>query len=242
MKYQLFIPSGNPTALVEDEGFLAKERLFINEKIMKSDSSIEQVGFVDSNFRLVMAGGERCINAIRCAGLFYMDKFNLDEVNVKNLDEVFKCGKDKFGIFVASKFSDKFSVKKLSKFEYLVSLDGITHLVNLEKLEFKSDDEYKKFGFEKIKSLNLNTLRASGFINIFEDFLKPVVFVRDINTLFYESACASGSLAACVVLNLIGKKSEFRLTQPSNKELFVEIYKEFERFIGFKISGEILKV
>ena len=49
-------------------------------------------------------------------------------------------------------------------------------------------------------------------------------------------------MAACVVLNLIGKKSEFRLTQPSNKELFVEIYKEFERFIGFRISGEILKV
>lgn len=240
INYKIYKPSGNPTALIYIKSSKKLDKS-LNDLIMQKHPFVEQVGFIDDNFNLYMAGGERCINAIRCAGFFYMDKFSQDKVSVKNLGEVFKCGKDEFGIFTISNFSDKFDIKKLNDFEYLVNLDGITHIVNLENLEFKSDDEYKKFGFEKIKSLNLTNLKASGFINVKDEVLKPVVFVRDINTLFYESACASGSLAASVVLNLINNKTSFKLIQPSNKPLFVEIYKEFDKFISFKISGEILK-
>lgn len=240
INYEIYKPSGNPTALIYIKSSQKLDKS-LNDLIMQKHPFVEQVGFVDDDFNLYMAGGERCINAIRCAGLFYMDKFSLDGVKVKNLGEVFKCGKDEFGIFTISNFSDKFDIKKLNDFEYLVNLDGITHIVNLENLEFKSDDEYKKFGFEKIKSLNLTNLKASGFINVKDEVLKPVVFVRDINTLFYESACASGSLAASVVLNLINHKIFFKLVQPSNKPLFVEIYKDSDKFKSFKISGEIKK-
>ena len=238
--YKIYKPSGNPTALIYIKSSKKLDKS-LNDLIMQKHPFVEQVGFVDDDFNLYMAGGERCINALRCAGLFYMEKFSLNEVEVKNLGEIFKCSKDEFGVFVASNFSDKFSVKKLKENEYLVNLGGITHLVNLENLENLNANELKKFGFEKIKSLNLDTLQASGFINIFNEFLKPVVFVKKINTLFYESACASGSLAASVVLNLLKNKTKFKLIQPSKKPLFVEIYKDSDKFISFKISGEILK-
>ena len=40
------------------------------------------------------------------------------------------------------------------------------------------------------------------FWNTKEDFLTPVVYVRDVDTTYYEGSCGSGSTACCIAFGL----------------------------------------
>lgn len=243
MKYNIFIPAGNPTALVWDENFTNKDKININAQILEKHKFVEQVGFIDENFSLSMAGGEVCVNAIRSAAFCFCKEFGIKSVDINMNSQIYNCGIDENGIYVKSKFSPKFEVINLDELNILVNLGDISHIVNFENLKFILDDEYKNFAFSKLKERNLISLKACGFINLTQNFsIKPVVFVRDIDTLFYESACGSGSIAASVALNLRGEILDFyRITQPSGKDLIVKIYKKDEIFDSFKISGEVVK-
>ena len=220
-KLKIYLPSGNPTALVEVKTIpnLA-DRKVINNDIMAKFPFVEQVGFIDDEFNLTMAGGERCINAIRCAALHYMKKLNLNNAKVLNLGDIFECGQDENGVFISSDFSLKFECKVQENGEFLVNLGGITHIVNFQELNL-DDEELKIYALEKLKFYDLLNLEASGFINYNEPNLKPVVYVKDINTLFYESACGSGSIAVAVVLSLKSDNTKFKLIQPSGKQCYV---------------------
>ena len=75
IRYKVYNPAGNITALVIGDKYNFEERKNINNKIMDSDSKIEQVGFLSkTEKRLSMAGGEFCGNATRCAILYYCVK------------------------------------------------------------------------------------------------------------------------------------------------------------------------
>lgn len=240
MRYEIFIPGGNPTALVRDENYTPKEKIEINDTIMKSYPFVEQVGFIDDKFSLTMAGGETCVNALRCAAYVYMRDGNLSSVEVSMGDEVYSCGKDENGVYISSKFSSKFSHSLLRDEQILVNLGEISHIVSFQNLEFKSSDEFKEFAFYTLKSEGITKNRACGFMLYGKDGLKPVVYVRDVDTLFYESACGSGSLATSIALNLKGdEQKSYKIKQPSGKFLVVEISKNGDKFINFKISGEV---
>lgn len=247
MRYEIFIPAGNPTALVWDENFTTQEKQNINNEILNKHSFVEQVGFIiagNSEFKLTMAGGEVCVNALRSAAFCFMDEFGMDFVDIKMNGEIYECGRDENGVFVKAKFAKNFEIIELDNSNTLVNLGDITHIVNFESIKFNCDDEYKKFAFSELKRRNLLNLKASGFINCIcekeQIFIKPVVFVRDINTLFFESACGSGSIATSVALNLKHIK-KYKITQPSGKNLVVEILKNGSEFLGFNISGEVKK-
>lgn len=78
MKYSIFDPAGNITALVEGD-VLPEKRPLIASQIMKSHPEVEQVGFVQFansdkrgfNAELNMAGGEFCGNASMCTAALY---------------------------------------------------------------------------------------------------------------------------------------------------------------------------
>lgn len=237
MRYQILIPSGNPTALVVDGLYDKDERKKINDKIMLKHSFVEQVAFLDDDFNLVMAGGEKCLNAIRCAGYYYAKKLNLDRVNIKNCNENFTCLKEEDNICVKSKTN--LNVTKIDDFLYRVKLDGITHLVHTKNLNLNID-ELKEYSFNELKKRNLVDEKACGFM-IFDGVnLKPIVYVKDIDTLFYESACGSGSLACVLVeFNKIGKDVEIKIKQPSDKYLDVFVKKSTTDSFEFGISGKI---
>lgn len=238
MNYKIFIPSGNPTALVWDENFTPKDKKLINDKIMKAHPFVEQVGFISGNLTLDMAGGEQCVNALRSAGLCYMNEFNLKSVKMLSCGEEFECGMDEFGVYVDGKFGDKFSIKKLDSCEFIVSLSEISHIISLKSLSFKNDDELKDYAFSRIKEHNLNSLKASGFVLLDAKLLKPVVYVRDIDTLFYETACGSGTLAASCVMKSEFDTNSSEFIQPSGKLLRAQIFGEFD---SFRISGEVIE-
>jgi len=60
--------------LVEGTNYTNGVKRLINDKIMKLNPNIEQVGFVEINNKpkLIMAGGEFCGNATRSAAYFYL--------------------------------------------------------------------------------------------------------------------------------------------------------------------------
>lgn len=75
IKYNIYYPSGNTTALVIGSDYL-QFRKRINESIMKMHNNIEQVGFVfveNDVYKLEMAGGEFCGNATRSAAYYFLN-------------------------------------------------------------------------------------------------------------------------------------------------------------------------
>lgn len=75
IKYQIFDPSGNITALVEGDMFTPEERKIINDAIMAAHAEVEQVGFVSEDApAMTMAGGEFCGNATRSAIMHYLQR------------------------------------------------------------------------------------------------------------------------------------------------------------------------
>jgi diaminopimelate epimerase len=93
-------PGGNITVLVEGTNRSLNERKMINDKIMAKFSEIEQVGFIDySPTRLVMAGGEFCGNALRCAAFLTLKgKPGKTDISVSGTKQILKSRIDKKSI------------------------------------------------------------------------------------------------------------------------------------------------
>lgn len=75
IKITILNPGGNVTALIDGADRSLDERKIINDKIMAKFPRVEQVGFIGySPLRLVMAGGEFCGNATRCAAFLSLKR------------------------------------------------------------------------------------------------------------------------------------------------------------------------
>ena len=85
LKYYIFDPTGNITALVES-GVAAADQPAVASRIMERHPDVEQVGFItyaddaaaaDVPVSLRMAGGEFCGNATMCTAALYMNRENM---------------------------------------------------------------------------------------------------------------------------------------------------------------------
>lgn len=110
-------------------------------------------------------------------------------------------------------------IRSIKQFQ-IVELEGITQVVTPLPRSNNSPDKLKQQGLEILKRLKLIASRpASGvmFVSRQDEILKidPVVWVRDIKTLFYETACASGTTAVGLIetLNSV-KQSRNRSRKP----------------------------
>ncbi|SHN49718.1 hypothetical protein [Desulfovibrio litoralis] len=83
LKFYKFLPGGNSTILIEDQGFSDKERVMIADELMKADRlCAEQVGFISFGGngvepKIEMMGGEFCGNACRTFGALLALKHKL---------------------------------------------------------------------------------------------------------------------------------------------------------------------
>ena len=119
---------------------------------------------------------------------------------------------------------------------FLIDMDGISHLIldnitaSLEKFA-----KLRKHVYEKCGSLD-----AFGvmFIDRESDFLTPVVYVRDVNTTYFEGSCASGTAAAAFVRGMEKYDGEYSFTfrQPAGT-LYTTIKKESGQIAEISLSG-----
>lgn len=248
-KYTIYRPSGNDTALVERLILKPALKKQINNAIMVQSPAVEQVGFIDKKkMQLEMAGGEFCGNATRCAAYQFLNgRYGEILIKVSGVNRRLKAGIDRSGNSWAQMpvYSDS---RKLTKNKdcWIVELEGITQVVCERKDKFTSKDKAKKKGLEILERLNLTeSVPAAGVMFLTKTngqfSIEPIVWVRDIKTLFYETACASGTAAVGVVTALKSNKSvdSLQIFQPTNLPIFVSVDFKNNKFKEVSIKGPV---
>lgn len=246
-------PGGNQTALVK--GIVPKRlRRNINDQIMVDFPDIEQVGFYNFNSklnkaRLVMAGGEFCGNATRSlAYLLLKGKKGEISVNVSGANETLRTGVENKNYAWAEMPSIKnFNIfSEISTGLYVLKIPGIIFLITDQSKKIK-EDYLKRTAKSLLKKAGLlYSQKASGVIFLRRNpnendsiSIEPIVWVRDVNTMFRETACASGSTAAAIyLLKTQGAQSPFTIKQPSREILTINL-KENKKSIKATVSGPI---
>ena len=233
-KYFLYSPCGNDTALVENSNIDEQTKKIINNKIMDIHSNIEQVGFVYANkHKIEMAGGEFCGNATRCAAYYYLNG-NSGEIDINvSGDIIIKAGVNKEGKAWSQipLYSGMDYIKQLDKEIYEIKISGIKYMIlekDLSKQYLLDKKNIKSNAMNLLKKYNLRESEAMGVIFI-EDVngnikIHPVVWVRDINTIFYETSCGSGTTAVAMLRAIQNNKSQnIDIIQPSNQIITAKI-------------------
>lgn len=218
---------GNATALmVLNKPLKRKEYSEIGKKMMTdfSDYLVEQAGFlVLLNDHFEMSGGEFCGNAARAAALLFNyfkkvtsftmsgfdGKIEIDISNKNSKKPVVSCYFP--GLTTSYQNTDQGNIK-------IVDLGGIVHIVILG--DFPKEN-YKKIHKKLTNEFSFTNRPAVGVIWLTKQKEKvridPVVWVKEIDSFFYESSCGSGSIAAAAISNCS------KIIQPSLEEVTVEL-------------------
>ena len=222
--YSIFYPGGNATALVNKLVLKPNLKKLINDKIMILNPLVEQVGFIDQkNYQLEMAGGEFCGNATRCAAFYYLNSGQGKiKLKVSGVAKKLATGIDaNNNVWAQMPILPNPVTKRLGY--TVINLEGITQVIASSKpSKQKAKSILNKLGL-------INSVPAAGVMFISKNRLKikldPFVWVRDIKTFYYETACASGTAAVGLFLALQQKRNidNLKVIQPSGLTIFVNV-------------------
>ena len=205
IKYTILDPTKNITALAETP-VETELQPAVALKIMEREPTVEQVGFVSGN-SLRMAGGEFCGNATMSAAALICSR-NEHEAGKKTTVELSSSGAGDVSVGIECNSDGSYtgtvqmppplSIENVS-LEFngenyalpAVRFSGIIHLINEGVVD-------KVIAEAAIKKW-CGDLNTDGVGIMFYDrknsTLEPLVYVREPETLFWESSCASGTSA-----------------------------------------------
>lgn len=212
IEYVLMDPSKNITILVETFVEVEKQKKVAKE-LLKKEPKAEQVGFImsfdENDISIRMAGGEFCGNAAMSVAAYYAIKnkiFDLErkvsfygnDGNIKNEVRV-KVHKKSNGKYEGTVYMPQpKSVKEIKLPNYktlpVVAFDGISHIIVDDAAEKK---EFEKYIKEWCEYLNVEAVGIVFGKELQEEKyeIKPLVYVKDVDSLYWENACASGTFA-----------------------------------------------
>lgn len=240
-------PAGNVTAIVCSD-VSAAERARVAAQILRlPELGIEQVAFLTAprsggEIRLEMMGGEFCGNALRCAG-FYQALRNGAQgkscvfAEISGADGVQPVMADTAEGTASTVMPLPLSVQPAGWADVQatrVTFAGITHFV----IDCAQPDE------TLVQRAIAAALEASAVGAIFLDrahgSIKPVVFVRETASCVAENSCASGSVAAAVVLtaDFADGITEIGIGQPGGT-LEVGVQRTDGAVTGLSIGGAV---
>lgn len=254
IEYKVLNPGGNKTALVKGINYTDKQKRLINKLIMEKYLDVEQVGFLSNEKnRLEMAGGEFCVNATRCAVYEYLkgEKGEL-EISVSGAEKMLKgkvIDNDKVEVTMKIEKDLKDLIEMKNDFT-CVKIDGIlTAVSNEEKSEkyiekLKENEELTKIELKEIMKKELNSKEKAEGIMLLEKEngnirINPIVWVKEIDTVFYETACGSGSLGTAIYEVLNNKSTSSKLIQPSNYTIEIDLDVKDNYIKNAKICGVV---
>lgn len=236
---------GNGTAIEVLDRALAREEYESRGKILERDFAIdgvEQAGFlIPSDRHFEMAGGEFCGNATRSAAVVLHQICGKNEVSftVSGFAGTVRASikpLTKATFFVEVTFPRMTAEMKSASLEdgtlvSIVDLGGIVHIV-IEG-EFPKDEEvYTTIHRQVVNQFGLNDRDAVGVVWFQREgaaiTIHPVVWVRAVDTFYYESSCGSGTIA---VGRVTGNSS---IVQPTKKSILVELTES-----GVTLSSEM---
>ena len=220
LRWSLFDPTGNLTALVES-AVEPERQPFVAAELMRLCPAAEQVGFVRFDAEppaLRMAGGEFCGNAAMSAAALYCLRVRETEalrLCVSGAAEpvevrLSRAGEDRFAAQVSMPppldiTRVPFALGDVRGDLTLVRMQGISHLIIPEASPFfalcadrpRAERAVKTWcGELAADCLGLMFLSGEGAARS----LTPLVVVPASGTVFWESSCASGSAAVGMAL------------------------------------------
>jgi histidine racemase len=248
-------PTENMTVFVVDS--LPREKYFeIANNIMNYNNiNAEQVGFIErpenpeseASIRLQMMGGEFCGNASRALAAVAVQR---GYMNITEKDGKYQVPLEASGIEglihcqVEQKSSNGYEVslemplhKSISTIdlEYknraykgtIVDLPGISHAVFFTDDKSLGEDFFGAFR-STIKDFNYDAFGIM-FYDEKEEFMRPLVYVKDTDSLIWERSCGTGTVALGVVLSYLGKQSvDKNVNQPGGQMQITTVWKEHE--------------
>lgn len=235
-EFVILAAGGNGTAIrVLSEPLTRSEYVKKGNELLEKTKTFgaEQVGFLIPKIRhFEMAGGEFCGNAARSAALLLSEieqkpkvSFTMSGYSGIVTGTVKKINERKYEVeCVFPGLSIKKKKVKLSEGQKatVVDLGGIVHVVI--EASFPSEKKiYQSFHRRITKELNLEGRSAVGVIWIekIKNGVKmhPVVWVKEVDTFFYETSCGSGAIAVGGVTGVCS------IVQPTGKKIIVSFTK-----------------
>lgn len=257
-QFTVMRPGGNDTALVSGVITDANLRKEVNDLLLKLYPNVEQVGFVDLDAQepeLMMAGGEFCGNATRSTAWLALEgRPGTVDIKVSGVGNRLKAGVTASGEAFAQMpiypLCSKITADPDAPGNLIVEMEGITQYINFNVGEITglSDEQIKQKAIDLIRAKKLDRFPAAGVIYSQNDGeiwrIKPVVYVRDINTLYLETACGSGTTALGMALALQKGESinEVPVIQPSGLPIRVSVEFDGKKFSYTQISGPVEKL
>lgn len=250
-------PSGNVTILMP-EGLGLPSAALTAWALDPRRAGGEQAGFCDEAARAMrMAGGEFCVNATRCFGAWLAlreeragkpageGSARVYVVRVSGWDDPVSLsveGRAPSWFVTASLVVTLPEPEVPAPGARVLRLPGITHvLVDERVIPLPSDP--MAAGREMMASLDLLGEPACGVVWWREGdggpAITPIVRVRDIDTLFAEKACGSGSMALALLLAREGGGRRFDVRQPSGDALTVTLDDWIDGAMAVHVSGRV---
>lgn len=253
IKYTIYIPAGNNTAFVYGFGYSKEQKAKINDAIMAKHKDVEQVGFIDPSAKrpeLQMAGGEFCGNATRSSAYIYLNGKPGSLQMIVNTKDLINAGVDENlnAWCEIPLYHGEDVVTEMEPGIFIVKMNGmVTVVIQDEKAEkYLKDTSIKleEAGMSIIHKYNLEYSEAVGVMFCEKENgmikINPVVWVKEINTLFNETACGSGTTATCMVEAFTKKQSQkIDVVQPSGLIITADITYEDGKILKAVISGEV---
>ncbi len=238
IKYKILNPGGNKTALINGNEYTKNQKKLINKMIMDKYSQVEQVGFLSNKInRLEMAGGEFCMNATRCA-IYEYSKENKEKVelsvsgiNKKLVGRILNDNKVEVKLDIGKNIDDLIEIKN----DFVcVKIDGILIAILEEEKskkyiqKLRENEENAKNELKQLMIIEINSKEKAIGIMLLEKEtgkikINPIVWVKEIDTVFYETACGSGSLGTAIYNYLKNKDKKIELVQPSGYSINIEL-------------------
>ena len=220
MRYSVFDPTGNITALVRDP-VAPLQQPVIAAGIMRKHPEVEQVGFVSFDGALPalrMAGGEFCGNASMSAAALLCMEQDLpvpvtvrlrvsgaaSPVAVRLVQREGKTFSAVVSMPAAKSIRERvFSLGAQRGALTVAALEGISHILIEPDSPFFSLLEDPAAAETAVRRW-CGELGAEGLGLMFRsgDRLTPLVFVPGSDTVFWETSCASGTAAAGMAIAL----------------------------------------
>jgi diaminopimelate epimerase len=252
-------PGGNDTAIVWDDIARAEQK-DVARRIQENYPGVEQVMFVekgkDGRVRGQMAGGEFCGNATRSLGYMLLEgKPGRVTVDVSGTDRPLDVEVDAKGARTDIPVHSSLDCVHWNESAraYQVDIEGISFLVTYNTQTLGQSiqggvEERKRAALDILRQTGLaDSKPASGVIVLEEgaewDYtpLHPYVYVRDTGTMYYETACGSGTTAAALMAASAGKAGTMTrgYEQPSGMALVVTIERSAGAFEKATVNGAV---
>ena len=265
--YQIADPAGNITALVTSGNVEPKDYAEVANKIMAaSDGYIEQVGYLvepkeGGRGRLEMMGGEFCGNGARSYALYLVlqdmveeekkgEKANEDirtiQIEETGFEGLLTCRVDAIN---GKAFARIPKPGRIGKFNYngtacpLIIVDGIAIVLVFDGLP--AEDK----ALTLLRAVCRQTDQpAAGVMYLDRPSavsgatigMQPVVYVKQTDSLVYESSCGAGTTAAGAYLSKDRPDGIFsyRLHQPGGT-LEITVIKEGGEITACEMGGDV---